>query len=113
MNNIFADYLSIYDYNVYDVLMTYANLFDELDINIDQYEDNFCSYDWESSILQDTLKKILLYKAQEEEIISYDIDIDECFEVHNQFSIKASECEDCQQIVESFEDWCGIKLDII
>lgn len=115
MSNIFADYVSILDWSAYDILAAVESLFNKLDINISEYEDNFQCSDWDSDSLRETLCKILLYKAQEEEIIPETADIDECFKTYGDLAIKSSEFDTdiCEQIVKDFEDWCGIKLDII
>lgn len=111
MTNIFEDYIMMLNYDIYDVLFTYERLFNELNIDIGNYEDNF--YIWDDPIiLQENCKKILLYKAQEEGIIPEETDIYNCFSVDNEFAIY-SEVEDYEQIVKDFYNWCGIELKIL
>lgn len=107
--NIFEDYISIFNYNTYDILATYENLFTRLGIRIADFDDNFRSWDWDEDNLQETLKKILLYSAQEEGIIPDDVDIDD-FKVNDEFSISTT-IDNYKQIIKDFEDWCGIELD--
>lgn len=109
--NIFESWVNIVNYDIYDVLSTYERLFNELDIDISDYKDDF--YEWtDAEILQDNCKKILLYEAQEEGIIPDEIDIFDCFSVDYEFAIN-SEVEDYEKIVKDFEDWCGIKLNVL
>lgn len=114
MRNIYEDYLSILDYDIYETLSTYESLFRELEIDICDYEDYFRFDDWnDAENLQETLKKILLYKAQEEGIIPDDVDIDDGFSLYKNFAIISSEAEDAKKVVADFEDWCGIKMGIV
>lgn len=109
--NIFESWVNLVDYDIYDVLSTYEHLFNELDINISDYEDDF--YEWTNvETLQENLKKILLYKAQEEGIIPDELDISDCFSVDHEFAIY-SEVENYEQIVKDFEDWCRIELKVL
>lgn len=109
--NIFEQYVNIIDYDIYDVLSTYEHLFNQLGINISDYEDDFYVWD-DAETLQENCKKILLYEAQKEGIIPDEIDISDYFSVDHEFAIY-SEVEDCEGIVKDFEDWCGILLKVL
>lgn len=108
--NIFEDYLNIVDYNLYDVLSTYEIIFNKLNINICKYEDDFSNWD-NPEHLQEILKRILLYEAMEEGIISDELDTYEDFDLEDEFAISKN-VEDYEQIIEDFYNWCGIKLNI-
>ena len=108
MANIFADYLELYDWHIYNTLLTYKDIFDKVKIDITQYESNFRWEDWECENLQKTLNKILLLKAKEEGVIPEHIDIDEYFyDLYRGIFIEKT-CENYQDIIKNFKDWCGI-----
>lgn len=109
--NIFEDYLEIVDYQAYNILSTYEHLFNNLGICISKYEDEFGYWDVPDN-LQENLKKILLYGAQEEGIIPEEVDVENCFNVSEDFAIY-SNTENYKQIIKDFEDWCEIELNVL
>lgn len=110
--NIYRDYIEATNYDILDVLETYEDIINELEIDIstEYLDDN-------AIVLQEQLKTIIVKKAQDEEIIPENWDIDECFNLDRRFAIifnpEIMTEDEMFRVVSDFKDWCGIDLQII
>lgn len=109
--NLFETYLEEREPDMYDVLSTFAEYFENA--RIDTISDPDLLHCNDADQLCTNLKLILLESALEEGVLpSWCEPIDEWFEVDGDFYIKEHEDYNCEAIQESFYDWCGIELNI-
>lgn len=113
MANFIKDFIEIdKGYDFLDTLETYESIFNELGINLYEYEEEF---DYNSTTYYEDLdtvcKKILLIEAKLNDIIPEGWDIDEKFEYNSGFYI-IDNTDEAKDIQDSFKAWAGITLGI-
>lgn len=93
------------------------NLFERLYINVDEYEEQLSSCDFSDVEELSTLfKQILIEEAKYNDIIPKEWDIEEYFNLYEDFSIICSDVdnlEKIEQVVQNFKDWTGIEIDVL
>lgn len=109
--NIWRDFIEAnFSYNIVDVLDEFEGIFDALGVDIST--ENLEIYNADKLAVQ--LKLLLLNKAQENGIIPFYIDIENCFEVNNTLAIRKKSVDSItlDKIVKDFK-YYDIDLDII
>lgn len=112
MINIFRDFIEAnFSYDILDVLDTYAELFNQLGIDIS--DDSRVINPWNDDELQCSLKWILLETAKDNNIIPADFNLIEHCDYDDPFILGSIEDLDkVNRIAKAFKDWCGLTLTI-
>ena len=114
--NIYRDFIETNNYPLIEILDTYENIFTKLDIDIteEDYSDLITNV-YDEYDLELAFKKIILMKAQEEDIIPYEWDIDVQFNLDYDWFYLINEeetVEEIQKYLDDFKEWCGIIIRI-
>lgn len=112
MINIFRDFIEAnYSYDILRVLDTYAELFNQLGIDISNNSEVISP--WTGEELQTNLKWILLETAQDKNIIPADFNLIEHCDNNDPFIlVSIDNLDKVNRIVKAFKDWCGLTLTI-